>query len=795
MNRSKFITALIFLCLCIAANGQTNKRKAISGIVLDSLRKQPVEYVSVAIYKSNDKTLVNGTVTNNQGAFSFKELQTGKYYIKTSFVGYKTQITPVAISDSSSLQLKPILFSNSSTHLNEVQVTGRQGEKQVSIEKTSINVSQNISAISGNVMEVLKSQPSINIDADNNIYLRGNRNILVLIDGRPTTLSSLNSIPASNIQNIEIVTNPDAKYNAEGTGGIINILTKRNMSGFNAAITLNYGIENRINGGINANYSKGIWDLSFSYNGRFERANVHSNLMRQFYAEPTLIEQNIHSIQDNTNQMASMTVSAKPNKRNIFTLGVNFMMPELSNNQSIQGKQTDGTASEYSYSRMNDITWARKIVESSLSYKKVFEKDKNELSFDAFYSHTKGSRPSNYYLNDKYLQRSVAGGTPENATFQVDYFKQLSKTGRVETGAKIFSRSNNFANRFYDKDTLTDNWITRTSLSSNLIHSEYIYSTYLMYSDSLSSNLFYKIGGRIEYNTSDFKEKQTNEEAKYERLYPFPFLMMKYKINPSQDLGLSITRRVTRPTYPQLNSYLVVIDQMTYETGNKNLIPEAIDKIELNHSWTKKNLQLRSNLYYSITRNFITQVSTLQSPEKLVITYVNGDKSYKSGLDMDATYKISKPLSVNPGFSVFHVHSTGKYDGIDLSTNDVAWSANLKTSYKPYAKTEMTLLLNYNSPIALPQFNLSKIYYADFGIKHHFLSNKLAMSLTLTDIFNTRKWIIQSDNSIFKLHNDSKTNSRILWLGLTYNINSFKPSKSQKNGNADNEGTLIRLGQ
>ena len=542
------------------------------------------------------------------------------------------------------------------------------------------------------------------------------------------------------------------------------------------------------------NYSKGIWDLGLSYNERYEKTNITSNLIRQFYEVPTLIEQNIHSIQVNTNHMASMLISARPNKKNMFTFGMNFLMPDLSNNQNILGNQTDGSAPEILYSRRNEVGWSRKIFEGSLSYKKIFEKNKNEISFDAFYSRTKGSRPSDYYINNEYLQKSKAGGAPLNMTFQVDYFKQLSKIGRIETGAKIFSRSNSFTTRFYDKDTLSGDWITNPLLSSDLTHSEYIYSSYLMYSDSLFKKIFYKIGGRVEYNTSDVKQIQTNEEVKYKRLFPFPYLLLKYNINSIQNIGLSITRRVTRPTYPQLMSYIVVIDQMTYETGNKNLVPEIADKIELNHSLIKEKLQIRSNLYYSVTQNYITQISTLPSPQNLIVTYANGDRSKKMGLDMDVTYKICKSFSVNPGFSVFHINSTGRYNEIDLSANNVAWSANIKTLYKPDPKTELTLLLNYNSPIALPQFNLTSIYYADIGIRRNFLSNKLAMSLTLTDIFNTRKWIIQSDNIIFKLHNDSKTDSRILWLGFTYNFNSFKAVKSQKNEGVESEG-LIKLGQ
>jgi hypothetical protein len=788
-----FFTFITLWSIGVISYGQTNLGFSISGIVADSTTKTPIEYASVAIYKINNSTPVTGMITNDKGGFVIYNLNNGEYVLKVNFIGYKTKIEKFAISNSSVQLNEPVLLNSSVVSLAEVRVTGNLNEKQVSIEKTRINVSQNISAVSGNVTEVLKSQSSINIDADNNIYLRGNGNILILMDGKPTTVTSLNSIPATNIENIEIVTNPDAKYDAEGTGGIINIITKKTNHGLNAAITLNYGIHNRINTGLSVNYSKGIWDLGLSYNERYEKANITSNLMRQFYAEPTLIGQNIHSIQINTNHMASMLISARPNKKNMVTFGMNFLMPELSNKQDILGNQTDGSAPEILYSRRNEVGWSRKIIEGTFSYKKIFEKNKNEISFDAFYSHTKGSRPSDYYINNEYLQKSKAGGAPVNMTFQVDYFKQLPIAGRIETGAKIFSRSNSFTTRFYDRDTLSGDWIINPVLSSDLTHKEYIYSSYLMYSDTLLKKIFYKIGGRVEYNTSDVNQLQTNEEVKYKRLFPFPFLQLKYTVNSSQNIGLSITRRVTRPTYPQLMSYIVVIDQMTYETGNKNLVPEIADKIELNHSLIKEKLQIRSNLYYSVTQNFITQISTLPSPQSLIVTYANGDRSNKFGIDMDVSYKVCKSFSVNPGFSVFHIGSTGKYNEIDLSTNNVAWSANIKTLYKPDPKTELTLLLNYNSPIALPQFNLNSIYFADIGIRRNFLSNKLAMSLTLTDIFNTRKWIIQSDNTIFKLHNDSKTDSRILWLGFTYNFNSYK-AKSQKNEGVESEG-LIKLGQ
>lgn len=786
---------IVFCFIGLSLSAQVNNGFSVSGIIKDSITNLPIEYASVAIYRVNNPTPFAGGITNNKGGFVIHNLNNGKYVVKVNFMGYKPKTENIEINNASLQLAHPVLLNSSAVNLSEVLVTGKINERQVSIEKTRINVAQNMAAVSGNVTDVLKSQSSVNIDADNVIYLRGNSNILVLMDGRPTTVSSLSSIPSSNIENIEIVTNPDAKYDAEGTGGIINIITKKTDVGLNAAVTLNYGFNNRINSGISANYSKGIWDLGFSYNTRYEKSTVQSNLTRQFYAQPTLIDQQIHSVQQNTNQLASMLISVRPNIQNTLTLGVNLMMPDFKNIQNIIGSQTEGVSPIILYNRKNDIEWSRKVIEGTLSYKKIFVKNKNEISFDAFYSRTKGSRPSDYYINNVYLQKSQAGGTPVNTTFQVDYFKQLNHKGKIETGAKMFSRWNDFTNRFYDKDTLSGNWITNATLSSDLTHKEFIYSTYLMYSDSLKKKLFYKIGGRLEYNTSVLNQQQTNEQARYERFILFPNFLAKYNINSSQNIALSFTRRVTRPTYPQLMSYIIVIDQMTSETGNKNLVPEINDKIELNHAWIKEKLQIRSNLYYSTTQKFITQVSTLPSPSNLVVTYVNGNRSDKLGMDVDAQYKVSKSLSVNPGFSIFHINSNGKSQDIDLSTNNTAWTANMKMLYKPSAKIELQLLLNYNSPIALPQFNLSEIYFADLGIKHYFLSNKMVMSMTLNDIFNSRKWIIQSDNTVFRLHNDSKVDTRILWFGLTYNFNSFKPGKSQKNEGTENDGGLIKLGQ
>ena len=772
-----------------------NSNFSISGKLLDSISKQPIEYASVAIYKLPDTVLVTGTVSNSKGEFVLNKLISGKYIIKSSFVGYQARYENIDISKSVKIQ-EPFYLNSSSMSINEVKVTANRNEKQITIEKTKINVSQNMSAVTGNITDVLKSQPSVSVDAENTIYLRGNKNILILMDGIPTTISSLNSIPASNVESIEIITNPDSKYDAEGTGGIINIVTKRqNFSGLSGAISLNYGFNNRLNGGLNLNYSKGIWDVGFNYNGKYEQSEVQSNLTRHFYSGNVFVEQEINSLQKSPTHNAGMLISAKPNKKKILILGVKIVMPDFFNIQNITGKQVNDTFPEIFFNRKNDIAFSRKTIESKLSYKKVFVKSKHEISFDASFSRTKGNRPAEYYIENELSQKSKGGGAPTNATFQVDYLKSVFKSGIIESGLKGFSRWNTFNYYFYNLDSVSDQWTLNPAFSNDLEHQEYIYSAYMMYSDSLFKAVSYKIGARLEYNSSDLNQKSIDEEIHREYVIPFPFLLVKHNIDKVQSIALSVNRRVTRPNYPQLNPFINVIDQMTYETGNKNLEPEIVDKLEMNYSFIKEKIQFKANLYASKTKDFITQVSMLSGSDKLLITYINGDLQNKVGSDIDFSIKFNKHISINPGFSIFQTNSSGQYNEIDLSTKNLAWTGNFKAILKPEKKTELQIFLNYNSPIDLPQFSLSEIYYADIAIKRTFFDNKFSASFTLTDVFNTRNWELQSDNAIYKLNNYSKSETRIFWIGLTYNFNSYKPGKSQKTGDSENDGGVIKLGQ
>ena len=471
------------------------------------------------------------------------------------------------------------------------------------------------------------------------------------------------------------------------------------------------------------------------------------------------------------------------------------MLNNLHNTQEISGQQTNDTLPSTDFNRRNEVSWNRTSFEGSLSYKRVIVRNKHEISVDAFYSQTKGSRPADYYIDDKFQQKSDAGGKPTNISLQGDYIKNLFKTGRMEAGMKAFSRWNNFNAHFYDWDSTTASWILNPVYSNDLELKEFIYSGYLMYSDTLFRKLYYKLGARIEYSTSNLHQNSTSDSISEQYIFPFPYLLLKYGFNRVNSIALSINRRVTRPSMGQLNPFIIVVDQMTFETGNKYLRPEILDKIEFNYSFIKERFQLRSNVYFSTAKTFITQVTILTPSDDLVVTYANGNRQIKTGIDVDATLKFGKLFTINPALSAFYSLSSGEYLGTDLNSEGFAWTGNIKFVFKPDSQTDIQLFLNYNSPVELPQFRLQEIYYADFGIKRTFFKNKLSAGITITDIFNTRNWIISSDNLVYDLYNKSKSETRIVWLGITYNLNSFKFKQIQKGDGNENESGLIKLGQ
>lgn len=794
MFRKTFSAITIILITFFSHNIYSQSKSVpttIEGRVIETGR--PVEFASVVL-KNNNNIVVSGALTDSSGIFRLKANGPGSYSLEISFVGYNTKHIEVSVKHGVNKLSEPILISQSVSILAEASVTATYNEKHTDIEKTRINPSASIAASRGSITDLLRSASMVSIDNNNSISIRGNSKILILIDGIPSTIGSLDGIPASLAQSIEIITNPDARYDSEGTGGIINIITKKERGeGLSLSSSLNWGVTDRVNGDINVMFSAKGWNFGAGYSGKYHVEEVQSELDRLFYSSSNTIEQKIFSLQKQKTNTVSFNAVKKLKNGDQFTLNLKYFNPEINNHQQISG--INSTASEMILvNRVNEFNHLRDLGEVIADYKKIIVKDISDITFRASFSRTKGQRPSKYYENGLFSMKALGGGHPTNYSFQTDYTYKISKNTLLDAGLRYFHRGNTFKFDTYQYDTLSHDWIYNQFFSADLTHSEDIGSVYFNITGKLNSKLSYKLGIRTEYGLSDLRIVKENEEIRTDNLFIAPFLLIKKDISDISSLSFSISKRITRPSYIQINPYINMLDKSVYETGNRYIKPEQITKFELMYNYSKNGTSFNSSLYYSTISDFISQVSSLYGDDALMLTYVNGESNIRTGADINIRHKFSKTININSGMSLFYGETKGRYNGFDLSSSSVMWSGNMALNLIPGKKSEIAIQYFYTSPATYPQFKTRAIHFMDIALKRVLIKDKLNASVVLSDVLNTKRWDITSDNSIYRLNNNSKNQSRVLWIGLTFNLNRIQQNRLQKKDDEGDQQGLIRIG-
>ena len=738
----------------------------------------PVMYAAVVL--ESGKMMVAGGMTGEDGAFLLNGQFSGKYQLKISSIGYKNLTRELDCSGKGMMELGNIILSLDATLLNEAVVVAGETPKSVSVEKTRINTASSAAAATGSVLEVIRGVSAVSVDGGGGISIRGNRNVLILVDGIPTTLGGLESIPAANVQSIEIVTSPDVKYDSEGTGGIVNIISKKQSANmFSAMAAFNYGFNGFLNGNAALSYNKGRWGVRFNYNGKYEKDLIESELHRRILATGSRVDQLIHATKRTSGQNAGINLQFKATPKDILTADFKAAFPRMNNFQDFNG------------TRQTDITFNRENFEGGLGYRHLFDPGKKELGVNASVSSITGHRPSFYYEGGKMVQKSQSGGHPFIAALQADYLTMLGK-GKFETGVKMTYRQNNIDHKMYEWDEATHEWVLSIPLSNDLTHREYIPAAYAMYSGKFSENLSYKAGVRLEYSYVTLHSEKEKLDDHSDCWFLAPSLSLNWRVAPRWSLSAALTRRISRPTYPQLNPYINLIDKQTYETGNMHLQPEKANKLDAGYSYTGKYLTVNGNAYVTYTTNFINQVAYLDN-DILVTTYINADSDVKTGIDHNIRYSPVRWLTIDLASNTFYTVSRGSFKGTDIRNQGWTNNSNAGFTIRPFNGTEIQAQYFVTTPQYFPQFTTRTIHYGNIGIKQYFLKNSLTVSALLTDMFNTRSWDVYSDNPVFTLVNNSKNRSRMFWLGITWNFHSFKPARGgQKQQEEDR--SVIRIG-
>ena len=792
MNNKNITSTKHFFILCLFFIFNLNvfaqnNISTIKGKVLDE-NEAPLPYVSVAVYQ--DDKIITGAITNDDGVFTLKMQQSDQELRLTfDFIGYikeEIKIKP----NKSKVEIADVVMKENVVMLDDVVVSSTAVSHKSTVEHTSINASANIASSKGSALDILSASSSVSIQNEE-ISIRGNKNILVLMDGVPTTITDLSTIPAANIKTIDVITNPDASYDSEGTGGIINIIMKKESAkGFSGVVAANYGFNHFVTGNAAFSYNSKKTSFRFNYNTKYEDDIINSSLTRFMKESGSLITQQMISNRYTFNNNVSFGADFRINKKNTVTVDLKYMSPKLNVKQDlhniIENVEIVNIVNEEN--RHNDVTWNRDNIEAVLMYRHIIKPEISDISFRGSVSKIWGKRPSYYYVGDDLMNYSNSGGSPFISNFQTDFKQKLNK-GTLSAGAKVTYRSNEIYHEFYSWEN--EEWIYSQSFSNDLLHTELIPAAYVMFSSKNIGKFNYKLGLRGEYSIVTLDSKHENIDTRNDDIFIAPSLSGTYKISDKQDLSLAFSRRIGRPTYPQLNPYMSMVDAMTYEQGNMNLHPEKTSKLDLTYNVKGEKFNLFADAYFNYTTDYISQVTEVVD-SLLITTYINAAYDMKSGLDLSLKVFPLEWMTATLSANTFYVMTKGVFDGADIDNSGWSNNSNIMLDFIPRKSTNIQIQYFIMTPQYYPQLTTSFTHKMNIGVKQKMMKGALTLSLLVTDIFNTYEWEVHSYNRIYDLTNISKQKSRMLWLGISYNFNSFKQNKVEKSGETDRN--LIKFG-
>ena len=513
---------LSFLLISVNVHAQQTKC-SVNGRVTDE-KNASVAYASVAIYKGS--TPITGVITDDEGRFSLKINQSKEdYQLVIEFIGYTKHSQPIT-PEKNQISLGTIILKEDAIMLEGASVSAKEISQKSSVEHTTINASANLASSKGTAIDILRSASSVNI-SNNEISIRGNSNILVLMDGVPTTATDLSTIPAGNIKSIEVITNPDASHDASGTGGIINIISKKTSAqGLSGIIAANYGFNHFATANAAIAVNKPKTSFRFSYNTKYEDDVVNTSLQRKIKSDGYRINQQMQATRYVYNNNIGLGADFRINPRNRLSIDAKCMIPRLNVRQDLRNSIIEDAVSSEE-SRHNDVTWNRENIEGSIAYTHIIKPEVSDISILGSVSKIWGHRPSFYYVEGQKTNYSNSGGSPFISSLQADY-KHKFKAGTLAVGAKATYRRNDIFHKFYELQGEEE--IYSEDLSNDLVHTESVQAAYAMFSSKIGKKFTYKAGLRGEFSMVTLNSQHEAVDMRKNSFFIAPTLSGAYKL-------------------------------------------------------------------------------------------------------------------------------------------------------------------------------------------------------------------------------------------------------------------------
>jgi len=769
----------------------------ISGGVIDSISRSALEYVTISLRKAGETQPIDGVVTDGKGMFALKEIKNGVYDVKVSFIGYEDKLfRNITINDSLSTQmLGKVILAPVQKLLDEVTITGKQMLVENKIDKIVYNASADITNKGGNAADLLRKVPTLSVDLDGNVYMRGSQNIKVLINGKPSAVMAANvseamkMIPSDEIEKVEVITSPGAKYDAEGSAGIINIITKKKVvKGVSGSMNVSAGTRSSFLG-ANTNVKYDKWGFNVGLGGFGWKAKGRMDATRSLTASDLFEltqggETSTKGIGGRGNFGVDYDITDKDN----VNASVSYSRFKMNIDNSILTSQKLMSQEVDHYTRNIKSENLSSSVDATLDYKHKFNRENQELTMSGQFSNN--LRPTGYELDQynaleikNYYEQSNNSGKNRENTIQLDYSHPFTKKLNLDAGVKsIFRRIESI----YSYDTL--NFATNQIVSDQNRNSAFGYLQDVL--SAYTEGVWYvddhwgiKAGVRYEMtkNKGDIFQSERNLNQTYDNILPSGTVSYKFG---SSSVKVSYNQRLQRPSLFYLNPYSNQSDVKNVTRGNPRLEAELTNNVELGYSTYFGISSINVALYNRSTNNAIEAVRSL-SGDTLITSYYNQAKNNNTGLNLSGNLMFGYKFMLAGNFDLSYVNVENKSLGIQNSgfnygiNGFLNWTVIDKWGFQGYA--------GIRSPTITARGRSTSFYFYGLGIKRDLLNKKATLSLGV-DNFLTPTQKLKTDYEINGLKYSSVNQFNAFGARISFNwmFGKMQFSNKQKSKGIDN---------
>ncbi|MBB3700942.1 TonB-dependent receptor [Flammeovirga yaeyamensis] len=795
--------------------GARPKIGVVTAKVTDADSKEPLEFVTVALFSAKDSSFITGGATDQQGRVKISEVQVGKIFAKLTFIGYDETVTSSFIikPDAPEKFLGNLVMTASAKALDEVTVTAERDMMELGIDKRTFNVAQDLTTVGGSMTDALNNIPSIDVDQDGSVSLRGSSNVTIFIDGKPSNLTSestadiLDQIPASSIERVEVITNPSAKYDPEGTSGIINIVLKKDRKGgVNGTASVTVGNNNKYNANVGVNARVGKLNVFGNYSGRYnerwqERTQTQKNYDRETNAFTGSNVQNTKRDDERLSHLFKTGLDYDFNDYNNVYVNATFNMGEGTNNEKLLVNYYDQNDDAYDlFLRDNVSTRENQTQEYNFGWHRTFVNPNQVLDVSGQISTSNRVSNGNFdeygydgngglVSSPSFQQRNRNDGPSELYIAQIDYTHPLSEKSTLEVGAKSTLRR--IGADFTSESLQGGNWVSDDSLNNNFNYNEDVHAAYAMFRHE-AGKFGYQLGVRAEqaYTTSILDENALTDRQEVQNNYfaLYPTVHVSYKFAQQREVSFGYSRRVNRPRGRTLNPFPDYSNPQSLRKGNPYLKPEFIDALEVTYQHGWDDITLTGSVYYRYTHDAMLRVTSATPEGVTILSWDNMDNKQSYGFEGIATYNMTKWWKFTGSTNIYNLQINGNSGDLDLSNQAWTMNAKLMSSTNLTKTTTLQLSGRFSSRRATAQGHIDPMGGLDVAVSQRLFKGKGTLQARVSDVLNTYQFNVHSEGVGFTSDMTADWESRVAYLTFSYRFGQMNKGSKKKRKKSDSSG-------